>query len=137
MANQKFTTGQRAKNKWQWSSGSHVAYLYCHTHIPPSLRKIEGASGQGGLEKNSVFWAWRGCSTHEHAAVVGHKDLHNTKPSYHGMGRGSEDPNTEKLLAVDGFWGRENQLPLRIWSLICRPCSRGWPHAHEDMYNTR
>lgn len=39
VANQKFTASQRAKNKCQWSSEPHVAYLYCHTHIHPSLKK--------------------------------------------------------------------------------------------------
>lgn len=60
-----------------------------------------------------LFWSWWDSSTHEHTAAVGHKDLHNTKPSHHGMGRDSGDPNHEKLLAVDGIWGMENQLPLR------------------------
>lgn len=32
VVNQKFRTGQKAKNKCQWSSETHMAYLYCHTH---------------------------------------------------------------------------------------------------------
>lgn len=57
--------------------------------------------------------------------------------SWHVVNRGSQlSPLTEELWRVGGFWHRESQFSLRMWSLASQLHPSRWSHNLEFLSST-
>lgn len=49
----------------------------------------------------------------------------------HAVGNGLWVPTAGwGAMTADGYWGRESQFSLWVWSLLGWPSTSGWPHTH-------
>lgn len=64
--------------------------------------------------------------------------LHKIKPITGNLLAWVWDPLllAKELLTVDGFQGRESQISLTVWLLICQPSSHGWHHIQKYVGST-
>lgn len=134
---QTFATSQSAESKYLWCGQCSAEYK---TSLPLQCSLLGSETSLKRRQKteeetwNSIFWTRRDSTIRNSQQLwLATSDLISQHPAPRGEGSWAPIP-TEDLFTVNGCWGMESQLSLRVWPLIDQQYYSRWCHILECVW---